>query len=81
MTPEQLRGLERLQLRWPERRYALATVSEPLLLELCADYEAASVAMALWAQKPGLRDLGVVEEYRRLLKELEDELEAALAPK
>lgn len=78
MTPDQKRGLDRLKLRWPERRLVLERMSEFQLLELCADYEIASVALAVWTHKSGPNALRVVDEYQRLIRELEDELETLL---
>lgn len=79
MTPEQKSGLARLMLRWPKRRQLLATLSAPSLLDLCADYEAASVALARCAQKRGADAVGIAEDYQRILRELEDEFGIALA--
>ncbi|MBW4656612.1 MAG: hypothetical protein KME20_26745 [Kaiparowitsia implicata GSE-PSE-MK54-09C] len=77
MTPEQRSGLARLMLRLPHVRAALprAVDVNPLLRELCGDYEVATVASKHWAVSMAAQAPEIAHEYARALLEIEREVE------
>lgn len=79
MTPEQRSGLARLLLRWPSRRDELMRAIESPMAEMFESYELASVALVHWSNKLTPQANAVSEDYRRIVSELEEEIESHLS--
>jgi len=71
--------LENLDRRFPGRGPAIRHQmrEDPSFRELCADYEAAAVALHYWLSPPHRSDRRA-EDYRHLVSELAAAIEAAL---
>lgn len=69
-----------LDRRFPDQMLKLRRLmrDDPAFRELCGDYEAAAAALDYW-RSPERRSHERVEDYQRLVEELEAEIEAALS--